>query len=303
VTVLNVSNVGTAVPNLSTGFTHRTYTLAELGLTSGTVRSAAAVLHPLDSSLHLLVEAAGPESAWSQSTGVSLVRIDPSTRNAQVLGTVFPPTGARKTQAASLLLAVDTDVVAVFLESLDAGGLALHVHAGIDFSQNLATGVTFSNPATIGAIAGFRPSGGTIHLYLGRLSEGVYAASLDCPTAPSPAVAALSAEKIPATGAAVSIPDNGTVFVGDEVRIKPAFSPPDNVKPVVDWRLDYDYHGASPAPDYGAATPSWRCRTSRSRRAVHSPQRSRFSAHAIPRRSLTAAARRCPPPASAAGRR
>ena len=133
--------------------------------------------------------------------------------------------------------------MALFLEERDSGGLQLEVHSSSDFPRNLAEAVpAFSTPAQALSFQGLRVSGGNVFLYI-LDSSGTHVASLDCSTAPTPAVAALSVEAVPyAGGAATPVADGGSVFIGDQLRIKPAFSPTDAVQPLLYWRLDYDFH-------------------------------------------------------------
>ena len=246
VTVVEVTNAGGSVPGLTSGFTSRGYSLAELGLNSGSILSIAAAAHPDDGSLHVLVETAVKPGTTNTSLGVSLTRIDPSTGSPTVLGTYLPPSGANQGQPASLLLPLGQDLGAVFLEGRNAGGMEIHVHTATDFPNNLAAGQVLNSFESVNTFTGFRPSGTSIYLYLGRRTEASYAAAISCATAPAPATATLSVERILKSGTVESIADGGTVYVGDKLRIKPIFSPPHVVKPVIDWRLDLDYHAGTP---------------------------------------------------------
>ena len=67
-------------------------------------------------------------------------------------------------------------------------------------------------------------------------------------------VTSLTVENVPYSGgAAVSVATGGSVFIGDQLRIKPAFSPANSVQPLLDWRLDYDFHDGN-ALDSSATT-------------------------------------------------
>jgi PKD repeat protein len=143
--------------------------------------------------------------------------------------------------------------VAFVLHRLSTGGLKLDVRSSIDFGTNLASSInTITAPGVLQAMKGFRSSGGNAHLYLGDGLKG-YVLSLDCATAPSPATAVLAVDRIPTTGTPTSVPDGGNVFIGDQLRIKPSFTPPDAVSPLLDWRLDYDFHDGNLAESQTAA--------------------------------------------------
>jgi PKD repeat protein len=250
VTVIDVSAPGPAGPGITSGFSHRTYSLSELGL-SGSINALSAALHPTDGGLYLVAEGTSLSVGVNLSQGVSLTRIQPPATpggqfgSAEARGFFLPEAGTRRAMPGSLLLSFDTELVAVFVEGEgDQPGspLQLNVRSSSDFSQNRAAGIKFTTPDQFEGLDGFRSTGGTFHLYMGLLSVGSYAASISCSLAPTPAEGSLSVEKIPATGATVAVPDNGTVFVGDELRIRPTFAPADNVQPVTDWRFDYAFH-------------------------------------------------------------
>lgn len=247
--VIDVSNPGMPGAGLTTNFTSRAYSASQLGIpaTNFLLDGVAAARHPSDGALHLLTEGGKYAGSNVASAAVTLNRVDPSTGDLTRVGTYQPPVGARYAQTQVVLLPFDTEVVAFFLEGTDAGGLKLEVHSSADFTQNLAAAIpAFTAPAQAIALAGMRASGGNVYLYLGnRLAT--YVASVDCSTAPSPATAVLTVEKVPYSGgAATAVADGGAVFIGDQVRIKPAFSPPDAVQPLLDWRLDYDFHDGNP---------------------------------------------------------
>ncbi|MHB8799321.1 MAG: PKD domain-containing protein [Thermoanaerobaculia bacterium] len=260
VTVADVSSPGSPGPGMTNNFSHRTYSASELGL-SGTIKSVSAALHPSDGGLYLLAEATQVVAGAYVSGGVTLSRIaPPSTPGgafgpAELNGAHTPDPEVRKAQPGNILLAFDSDVVAVYLEGAASdGALHLNVRSSTDFGRNLADGLKFTTPAQFEGFDGFRVSGGAFHLYFGLLGVGTYAASLNCELAPTPAEGTLAVEKVPATGPALAVPDNGTVFVGDELRIRPSFSPSDTLQPVTDWRFDYAYHEGN-AADVGTVTP------------------------------------------------
>ncbi|MHB1046287.1 MAG: PKD domain-containing protein [Thermoanaerobaculia bacterium] len=260
VTVVDVSSPGPAGVGITNGFSHRTYSTSELGL-SGPIKSVAAASHPTDGGLYLLVETAVLSSGAYQSGGVTLSRVTPpstpggSFGPAQLNGAHTPDAAVRKAQPGILLLPFDSDVVAVYFEgALADGALHLNVRSSTDFGRNLADGLKFATPTQFEGMDGFRSSGGTFHVYMGLLAVGTYAASVNCELAPTPAEGTLSVEKVPATGPTLAVPDNGTVFVGDELRIRPSFAPSDTIQPVTDWRFDYAFHEGSPT-DASGATP------------------------------------------------
>ena len=244
VSVIDVSSPGPAASGLTANFTAQAYSKAQLGVGGSFITAVAAARHPLSGDLYLLAE--GSSSIGGGifgSAGVALNRVDPSTGALTLVGSYQPPAGAKRSQKQITLLPFDTDVVAVFLEGKDAGGLQAEVHSSADFATNLAATVpAFTGPGSALSLATMRPSGGNIFLYfLDQL--GTYVASMDCSTAPSPAAATLTVDKVAYTGGTVtSVPDGGSVFIGDQLRIKPTFSPTDAVEPLTQWRLDYDFH-------------------------------------------------------------
>ena len=262
VTVIDVSAPGPVGPGITNGFSYRTFTLSELGL-SGKLKAVSAALHPTDGGLYLVAEGTQLGVGVYVSTGVTLTRVEPpasaggSFGAAEPRGLHVPDAAARRAMPGNLLLSFDTELIAVFVEGEgnDPGGpLHLHVRSSGDFGQNRAAGIKFTSPTQLEALEGFRSSGGTFHLYMGLLAVGTYAASVNCELAPTPAEGSLSVEKVPATGPTIAVPDNGTVFVGDELRIRPAFAPSDTLQPVTDWRFDYAFHEGVPT-DASIATP------------------------------------------------
>lgn len=262
VTVIDVSAPGPAGPSLTNGFSHRTYSLSELGL-SGKLKALSAALHPTDGGLYLVGEGTQLATGVLISSGVSLTRIQPpstpggSFGSAEPRGFHVPEAEARRAMPGSLLLSFDTELVAFFVEGegdQPGGPLRLHVRSSNDFSQNRAAGLKFNSPSQLESLEGFRSSGGTFHVYMGLTAVGTYASSITCSLAPTPAEATLTVEKVPASGGNETVPDDGTVFVGDELRIRPIFAPTDAVQPVLDWRFDYAHHEGDPS-DAAASTP------------------------------------------------
>ena len=243
-TVTDVTDPGPAGSGLTAGFTTRKFTAAELGVPSGsTISALAAARHPSTGALYIVVEAGGFSGQSFVSTGLALSRVPASGSPVQV-GSYQPPATARIAQSEIALVAYDTDLVAFFLEGNDAGALVPHVHAGTDFAKNLAETIPAfaTGLAKALSLAAIRGTGGSLYFYA-MDSSGTYAGSLDCSTAPTPAAASLSVDKIAYSGGTVTaVPDGGSVFIGDQLRIKPAYTPPDNIQPLVDWRLDYDFH-------------------------------------------------------------
>ncbi|MBK9376514.1 MAG: hypothetical protein IPN03_23055 [Holophagales bacterium] len=254
--VVDVSNPGPPGAGLTANFSGRGYTMSQLGLSaSGSITAVAAASHPQSGDLYLLAEASTSLGGGIYaSTGVTLNRVDPTTGGLTLVGSHLPPAGARRSQKQIVLLPFDSDVVAFFLEGRDSGGLQPEVHFSSYFSRNLAeTAPAFSGPTQALSLKGLRVSGGNVFLYI-LDSVGSYVATLDCSTAPTPASAALSFEAVPYSGgAATPVADGGSVFIGDQLRIKPAFSPTDAIQPLLSWRLDYDFHDGN-ALDSNATT-------------------------------------------------
>lgn len=262
VTVIDVSAPGPAGPGITNGFSHRTYALSELGL-SGKLKALSAALHPTDGGLYLVGEGTQLSTGVLLSNGVTLTRIQPPSTpggtfgSAELKGDHMPEAAARRAMPGSLLLPFDSELVAFFVEGegdQPGGALRLHVRSSSDFSQNRAASLKFNSPTQLESLDGFRSSGGTFHVYMGLLGVGAYAASISCSLAPTPAEATLSVETVPASGGNETVSDDGVVFVGDELRIRPTFAPTDAVQPVTDWRFDYAHHELDPG-DAGASTP------------------------------------------------
>ena len=250
--VIDVSNPGTPASGLTANFTSRVYSTLQLGIpaTNYLFGGVAAARHPVDGSLHLLTEGGKFSGAYVASGGVTLNRVDPVNGSLTRVGTYTPPVGAKYAQTQVLLLPYDSTLLAIFLEGTTSGGLKPEIHSATDFSANLASSVTpFATPVQVDALVGMRASGGNIFVYMGDLvhTTRTYVASFNCSLVPSPATASLTVEQVPyAGGAATPVLDGGTVFVGDQLRVVPSFSPGDAVQPLLDWRLDYDFHDGNP---------------------------------------------------------
>ncbi|MGA7990867.1 MAG: PKD domain-containing protein [Thermoanaerobaculia bacterium] len=72
---------------------------------------------------------------------------------------------------------------------------------------------------------------------------------LTCQALNAPAVSVLSVTN---AGTGASVPDGGTAFLGDTLTIVPAVLPSPAIKPLSDWRFDFDFHAGSMAEDNGA---------------------------------------------------
>ena len=254
VVVLDVTGIGSAGAGMTSGITFRSYAASELGVPGGAyINTVASAAHPTDGALHLLVEGYRVSGGQRTSTGVHLLRMDSSTGALTDVGSFVPATGENGAQLQTALVPFDTDVVAFLMHKTSAGVMKLQARSSLDFTKNLAEAVTtFSDVTAVKALLGFRSSGGAAHLYF---ADGLsaYALSLSCDTAPGPATAQLAVERVPLTGAATPVADGGSVFIGDEIRIKPAYAPPDSVSPLLDWRLDYDFHDGNAADSQAAA--------------------------------------------------
>lgn len=251
--VLDATNVGTAVPNLGANMTWKSYAASSLGVPSGsTIRAAAVAAHPADGALYLLVEGARYTRPNYYSTAVSLTRLNPASGDAEAVGTHVPATGENLAQYGIALLPGTTDVTAYYFEGLAAGGVRLHVRSSTDFATNLASSISaFTSPAATTTLVGYRGTGTATYLYMTD-GNSTYVSSLNCSAAPGPATAQLAVENVGSTGT-TSVPDGGSAFIGDQLRIKPTFTPPDTVTPLSQWRLDYDFHDGNAADSQGTA--------------------------------------------------
>lgn len=240
--LIDVTNPGSAVPSLASGFTYLELTASALGVPTGSgINGVAAAAHPIDGALHILIQATRSTSPYNV-TRVVLNRVDFATGGVVKVGEYVPDADASIPQVDPYLLAFDSDVVAFLFHRRSTGGITLQARSSIDFSTNLAQSIApFTSPGSVAAMAAFRSSGGAVHLYVADTLK-TYALSLNCATAPSPATAFLAVDLVPAVGSPTAVPDGGSVFIGDQLRIKPTFTPPDAVAPLLDWRLDYDFH-------------------------------------------------------------
>ena len=131
--------------------------------------------------------------------------------------------------------------------------MKLQVRSSLDFGTNLAAAapVIAHDPGPPSSLAGFRSSGGNAHLYwaTGLTPTSL---SLDCsaagPGGGGPGGRPDSDDREPDER-----PGRRAVFIGDQLRIKPSFSPPDAVSPLLDWRLDYDFHDGNAADSQATA--------------------------------------------------
>lgn len=251
--VVDVSTPGTPASGLTTNFTSRVYSSVQLGIpATNFFRGVAAERHPVDGSLHLLTEGGKFSGSNLASAAVTLNRVDPVNGNVTRVGTYVPPSSARYAQSQVALVPFDGELLSFFFEGTAPGGLKPEIHASTSFGVNLANAVApFATPAHALALAAFRASNGNVYLYTGnRLAT--YVASFNCSLVPSPAAASLSVERVPYSGgSAVPVADGGAAFVGDQLRITPAFSPGDSVQPLLEWRLDYDFHDGNPLDSNG----------------------------------------------------
>ncbi len=248
VVVLDVSSPGASVPGLTSGFTWLEYSASDLGVPGGAyVNTVAAAAHPVDGRLHLLVEGYRSVGGQRVSTGVHLLRADPDTGALTTVGSFTPPTGENVAQLQTLLLPFDDDVVAFLFHKTAAGLQKLQVRSSLDFATNLAGTISpIVEPTSVKALVGFRSTGGAAHLYFAN-GLAAWAWSVSCASPSNPTVAQLAVDRVPATGPTTSVPDGGSVFIGDELRVLPSFTPPDAVAPLLDWRLDYDFHDGNAA--------------------------------------------------------
>ncbi|MBI5441716.1 MAG: hypothetical protein HY900_10975, partial [Deltaproteobacteria bacterium] len=252
--VIDVSNPGTPASGLTRNFTSRLYSASQLGIpaTNFLFLGVSAARHPGDGSLYLLTEGGKFSGSYVASAAVTLNRVDPVTGDLARMGTYTPPTGAKYAQGQVVLLPFDGTLLALFFEGTTSGALKPEIHSSTDFPVNLANSVSpFATPAQALALTGFRASNGNLYLYHGnRLAT--YVTSFNCSLVPSPAAATLGVEQVPyAGGAATPVLDGGTVFVGDQLRVTPTYSPGDVVQPLLDWRLDHDFHDGNPLDSSG----------------------------------------------------
>jgi PKD repeat protein len=255
VTVMDVSNPGAAVPNLSSGFTAKSYSLSKLGISSGQLNYMAAELHPVTSDIHVAVWAVQSPPSVDNPTGLTLTRIPRTLPDTpDVRGSYLDASRTYVPGSPPTIIPFDDDLATIFLERnvvTPGGGASIQLRTAADFSRNLASNLRFTGVEGASPLLGYK-DGTKVNLFLGLGVTGAFAASISCAVAPAPAVATLSVDRIPAVGAAQPIADGGVAWLGDTLKIKPVYSPPDTIQPVTDWRLDYDYH----AGDADDSSPS-----------------------------------------------
>lgn len=247
VLVVDVTNPGAAVPSLSSGFTYRELSASALGVPAGSViHAVAAAAHPVSGALYLLVQATRSSFPF-EATRVVLNRVDVATGGVTTAGAYAPAADANVPQNDPHLLALESDLLAFLFHRRPTGGISLQARSSVAFSTNLAGSIApFTSPGALAAMAAFRSSGTSVHLYVGDTLK-THSLSLSCTLPPGPAAASLAVDRIPAGGPPTPVPDGGSVFVGDELRIRPTFTPPDAAAPLLDWRLDYDFHDGNAA--------------------------------------------------------
>ena len=97
-------------------------------------------------------------------------------------------------------------------------------------------------------------SNGNVYVYTGQSARPTYVAFVQLlPVSPSPAAAfAERWTRIPYSGgSAVPVTDGGAAFVGDQLRVDAGLLPGDSVQPLLEWRLDYDFHDGDPLDSNG----------------------------------------------------
>ncbi len=245
---------GAAVPNISTNFVWYEFSAAALGLPADKkLRWADFAVHPVDGGIYILAEAYTGGTTGDYAVAVSLSRMTPETGVLEVQGVYTPATNTIGWPQGALVPS-DTGLLAFFLHNPPGSTVSkLHVRpSGSGFAtDDLAQNISWSVPK----IDDFRVQKygvGKYTLYLAN-TDYVEAAQVTCAQGPTPAVATLRVRTVSRTGVTVEVPDNGTAFLGDKLRVEPSFSPSAQV--LLDWGLDYNYHGLG-SLDYTAAVPN-----------------------------------------------
>ncbi len=245
---------GAAVPNISTNFVWYEFSTAALGLPADKkLRWADFAVHPVDGGIYILAEAYTGGTSGDYAVAVSLTRMNP---DSGALGQpeVYTPATSTIGWPQGALVPSDTGLLAFFLHNPPGSTVSkLHVRpSGSGFAtDNLAQNVSWSVPK----IDDFRVQKygvGKYTLYLAN-TDYVEAAQVTCAQGPTPAVATLKVRTVSRTGSTVEVPDNGSAFLGDKLRVEPTFSPSNQV--LLDWGLDYNYHGLG-SLDYRASVPN-----------------------------------------------
>jgi hypothetical protein len=245
---------GAAVPNLSTNFVWYEFSAAALGLPADKkLRWADFAVHPVDGGIYILAEAYTGGTQGDYAVAVSLSRMTPETGVLEVQG-VYTPASSTVGWPQGALVPSDTGLLAFFLHNPPGSTVSkLHVRpSGSGFAtENLAQNISWSVPK-IDDFRVQRYGVGKYALYLAN-TDYIEAAQVTCAQGPTPAVATLKVRTVSRTGVAVEVPDNGNAFLGDKLRVEPSFSPSSQV--LLDWGLDYNYHGFG-SLDYKAAVPN-----------------------------------------------
>ncbi len=90
-------------------------------------------------------------------------------------------------------------------------------------------------------------TGASVYQYL-PTGPRAFVVPLTCVALDAPAVSILSV-----TNGGAAVPDGGTAFLGDTLTVAPAVLPSPAIKPLSDWRFDFDFHAGSAAEDNGTS--------------------------------------------------
>ena len=247
--VVDVTTPGPAGATLASSFVAASLPPSAFFPTGTTVptkiSTVAAAVHPVDHMLYVAVEGGS-----TTSEGIALGRFEEATATLTRRGFYKPLAPMNGLTTAAAMLPWDSDVVAFFV-SKGTTDKKLRALAGADFSQDLAPNGLLPLAMPTGVLTALRGTGTKLYLYSGDANEA-WAGTIDCTLSSAGAIPTLSVEKVPKIGTPVALASGATVYVGDELNIKPTFT---STLPLTSWRLDADLH----ASEKTAASPylSW----------------------------------------------
>ncbi len=280
--IVDVSNPGPA-GSITTGKTWKTVFLSDFGRPDYPASQLVTVGAALNSAGNLYIVGEF-KNASNQPDGFSLIEWNPTTGSKTLRGSFLPAAGFSGTgsmSGSSVSLVEQQPGIGVFFwAASQTGGTGdkpryrLYAATGDGWRQGslpqeVLTVDTGANPTFAGvAQSGFawRPSNNDVVSIIATVFSA-YTLNLSCQLGPAPAISTLKVEMepCPASGPCEVKTGSSPVVVGQKLKLSPTILPSAAVLPIIDWKLDFDYHssetpgtswGSLKNPDY-ATSPTW----------------------------------------------